>query len=168
MAKIDLNNLVRPKQINSPDTKVYEEVVDTDFVYTDLHLDLELLKNIGLGKTSTPSKDIRVDNDIEAIKNSVRNILTTKKGEKILAPEFGSSLEQYLFEPVTEVYGRLIGQEILNDIENFEPRIRVEKIKVVPQPDENQYQILLVYSFLDITKENVLNILALRGGEILI
>lgn len=168
MAKIDLNNLVKPKQVNSPDTKVYEEVVDTEFVYTDLHLDLQLLKNIGLGKNSTPSKDIRVDNDIEAIKNSVRNILTTKKGEKILAPEFGSSLEQYLFEPVSEVYGRLIAQEILNDIENFEPRIRVEKIKVVPEPDENQYQILLVYSFLDITKENVLNILALKGGEILI
>jgi phage baseplate assembly protein W len=168
MAKIDLNNLVRPKQVNSPDTKVYEEVVDTDSVYTDLHLDLQLLKNIGLGKNTTDSKDIRVDNDILAVKNSVRNILTTKKGEKILAPEFGSSLEQYLFEPVSEVYARMIGQEILNDIENFEPRIRVQKIKVVPQPDENQYQILVVYSFLDITKENVLNILALRGGEILI
>jgi phage baseplate assembly protein W len=168
MAKIDLNNLVKPKQVNSPDTKVYEEVVDTDFVYTDLHLDLQLLKNIGLGKNSTPAKDIRVDNDIEAIKNSIRNILTTKKGEKILAPEFGSSLEQYLFEPVSDVYGRLIAQEILNDIENFEPRIRVEKIKVVPEPDENQYQILLVYSFLDITKENLLNIIALKGGEILI
>lgn len=168
MAKIDLNNLVRPKQINSPDSKLYEEVIDTNSIYTDLHLDIGLIKNVGLGTNPSTAKDLIVDNDIVAIKNSIRNILTTKKGEKILAPEFGSSLEQYLFEPINEVYGRMIGQEILTSIENFEPRVNVTKIKVVPEPDNNQYQVLLIYSFLDITKENVLNILALKGGEILI
>lgn len=168
MAKIDLNNLVRPKQVNSPDTKVYEEVVDKEYIYKDLHLDLSLSKTIGIGNNPRDSKDIITDNDILAITNSIRNIFTTKKGEKILAPEFGSSLDQYLFEPVNEVYGRLIGDEILNDIQRFEPRIEVSKISVIPNPDQNQYQIFIYYKFLDIKKESVLNILALKGGEILI
>ena len=49
MAKIDLNNLVKPKEVNSPDTKVSNQVIDVQTVYTDLHLDLQISKNIGSG-----------------------------------------------------------------------------------------------------------------------
>lgn len=166
MAKIDLNNLIRPKQVNSPDTKLNEEIIDVESVYTDLHLDLDLAKNIGLGLNNVISKDILVDTDLVAIKNSIRNIFTTKKGEKILAPEFGCSLEQYLFNPVSDVYGRLIGQEILEAFEKYEPRVEVKKIKVLANPDQNQYEITVLYNFLEIKKQGSLNILALFGGEI--
>lgn len=166
MAKIDLNNLIRPKQVNSPDTKLNEEIIDVESVYTDLHLDLDLAKNIGLGLNNVISKDILVDTDLVAIKNSIRNIFTTKKGEKILAPEFGCSLEQYLFNPVSDVYGRLIGQEILEAFEKYEPRVEVKKIKVLADPDQNQYEITVLYNFLEIKKQGSLNILALFGGEI--
>jgi phage baseplate assembly protein W len=166
MAKIDLNNLIRPKQVNSPDTKLNEEIIDVESVYTDLHLDLDLAKNIGLGLNNVISKDILVDTDLVAIKNSIRNIFTTKKGEKILAPEFGCSLEQYLFNPVSDVYGRLIGQEILEAFEKYEPRVEVKKIKVLSNPDQNQYEITVLYNFLEIKKQGSLNILALFGGEI--
>ena len=81
MAKIDLNNLIRPKQVNSPDTKINEEIIDVESVYTDLHLDLQISKNIGLGLNNVISKDILVDTDLVAIKNSIKNIFTTKKGE---------------------------------------------------------------------------------------
>jgi phage baseplate assembly protein W len=168
MAKIDLNNLVKPKEVNSPDTKVSNQVIDVQTVYTDLHLDLQISKNIGSGLNSVESTDILVDNDILAIKNSIRNIFNTKKGEKILAPEFGSSLEQYLFEPITEIYGRIIAEDILNSIEKFEPRIEVQKINVITKPDENMYDIGVSYKFLQIKKQSVINILALQGGEILI
>jgi phage baseplate assembly protein W len=168
MAKIDLNNLIRPKQINSPDTNITKQVIDKESIYTDLHLDLKLLKTIGVGKNSADSRDIQVDYDILAIKNSIRNIFTTKKGEKILAPEFGSSLEQYLFEPISETYGRAIGEKILEDIETHEPRVIVEKINVLTEPDQNQYTIKVVYRFIEIKKQAQLNIIALQGGEVVI
>ena len=85
-----------------------------------------------------------------------------------MAPEFGSSLEQYLFEPITEIYGRIIAEDILNSIEKFEPRIEVQKINVITKPDENMYEINVSYRFLQIKKQSVINILALQGGEILI
>jgi hypothetical protein len=168
MAKIDLNNLVRPKEVNSPDTKVYNQVIDVQTIYTDLHLDLKIAKSIGMGLNAVESKDIEVDNDILAVKNSFKNIFTTKKGEKILAPEFGCNLEQYLFEPITEIYGRIIAEDILNSIQKFEPRIEVEKINVITKPDENLYEITVSYRFLQIKKQSSINILALQGGEILI
>jgi phage baseplate assembly protein W len=167
MAKIDLNNLIRPKQVNSPDTKLSEEVLDKKSVYTDLHLDIKISKSVGIGFSTINSKDILVDEDILAIKNSIKNIFSTKKGEKILAPEFGSSLEQYLFQPVSESFGRLIAQEIINDLTTYEPRVEVEKVKVLADPDKNQYDILIAYRFLEIKKQSTLSILALQGGELI-
>jgi len=167
MAKIDLNNLVRPKQINSSSTNISKEVIDISSVYTDLHLDLAMSKSIGYGNQEATSRDILVDNDILAIRNSVKNIFTTKKGEKILAPEFGSSLEQFLFEPVDNIHGRLIAETIFNNIKTYEPRIEVTDINVEVKPDENLYNITVQYKFLEIKKQSSINILALQGGELL-
>ena len=137
-------------------------------LYTDLHLDIKIAKSIGIGNKPVDSRDILVDEDILAVKNSIKNIFSTKKGEKLLAPDFGSALEQYLFQPVSESMARLIGQEILNDLVKFEPRIEVEKIKVLADPDNNQYNITIAYRFLEIKKQSSLNILALQGGEVII
>jgi phage baseplate assembly protein W len=167
MAKIDLNNLIRPKEVNSPDTKVSDQVIDVQSVYTDLHLDLQIAKNIGLGLNTSESKDILVDYDILAIRNSIKNIFTTKKGEKILAPEFGCNLEQYLFEPINDIYGRLIAEDILQTIEKFEPRIEIEKINISAIPDDNMYNIEIRYKFKQIKKQSMFNIIALQGGELL-
>jgi phage baseplate assembly protein W len=167
MAKIDLNNLVRPKQINSSDTNPSKQVVDVKSVYTDIHLDLAMGKTIGHGGNDAPSNDILVDTDILAIRNSIKNIFTTKKGEKILAPEFGSALEQFLFEPVDNVYGRIIGETIFDNIKTYEPRVEITNINVITKPDENLYQITIQYKFLEIKKQSSINILALQGGELL-
>lgn len=168
MAKIDLNNLIRPKQVNNPSTIPSQKVDNVESVYTDLHLDLKFKKSIGEGFSPVTSNDILVDNNIDAIKNSLRNIFNTRKGQKILTPEFGSSLEQYLFEPVNNIYARLIADEILSSITQFEPRIEVLKINILPQPEENQYNVTMLYRFLEFKKENVLNIIAQKGGQILI
>jgi len=168
MAKIDLNNLARPKQINSPDTKINEEVYDKTYIYRDLHLDLGISKNIGMGINAVESKDILADDDILAIKNSMRNIFTTKKGEKLLNPEFGCAFEQYLFEPVNDVVANVMGRDILETISNLENRIIINNITIEPVPDDNLYNIQILYSFIDIKKQSLLNLIALKGGEILV
>lgn len=168
MAKIDLNNLVKPKQVNNPNTIISNKVEVVGSTYTDLHLDLGFSKSIGLGNSPANSNDILVDNDEEAIKNSIRNIFSIRKGDKLLNPEFGSSLEQYLFEPVSEVYARAIADDILNTLESYEPRIEITKVTIVPKQDQNQYDAYIRYRFLEINKENVLNIVARRGGQILV
>jgi hypothetical protein len=80
MATIDLNNLIRPKKVNNTTTTSTLQVKNVNPVYVDLHLDLTLENNIGLGNNPVESRDILVDTDIQAIKNSIRNIFTTKKG----------------------------------------------------------------------------------------
>jgi phage baseplate assembly protein W len=168
VAKVDLNNLIRPKQQNNPSTVLSKKVEVVGSIYTDLHLDLQFSKSIGVGTSPANSNDILVDSDEEAIKNSIRNIFSIRKGDKLLNPEFGSSLEQYLFEPVSEVYARAIADDILNTLETYEPRIEVTKVTIVPKQDDNQYETYVRYRFLEIQKESILSIIAKRGGEILI
>lgn len=168
MALIDLNNFVKPKQTNFKVQDYTQRVKQEESVYTDLHLDLNINRSIGIGTNPVNSTDLVIDTDINAIKNSIRNILTTRKGQKILNPVFGCSLDQYLFLPLNDVYARAIGDEILSVIQTYEPRIEVLKIIVTPNINELQYEIKMFYRFLEIKKESVLDILAKKNGEIII
>lgn len=191
MATIDLNNLIRPKQVNSQSTNVNQRVSVINPVYVDLHLDFTIEKSIGIGLNAVQSKDILVDTNIEAVKNSIKNIFTTKKGEKVLNPSFGCSLEQFLFEPVTQLGGRAIGDTIYDGITQFEPRVEVIKVNVQTSPystpkvmmngnflsmvNSNQteeeigpgYGITVIYTLKEINRQDTLNIFAQLGGQIL-
>lgn len=125
MASITIDNL----------KKTYNN--STSVTYTDLHLDV-------IGYPVNTPRDILVDNDIDAIKNSISNLFNTIPGQKLLSPNYGLSLKQYLFEPVTTSTANMIGETILNGITRFEPRVVVDKIKVSGNSDDKQYTITLI------------------------
>jgi phage baseplate assembly protein W len=196
MATIDLNNLIRPKNVNSSITNVAKQATISNPVYVDLHFDIELAKSVGLGNNSANSKDIVVDTNVEAIKNSIRNIFNTRPGEKVLNPEFGCSLEKYLFDPVSNLGAQAIGDDISTALATFEPRVTLIKLYVETQPYSTQsvnlvgnqlttyvqnqnpnvalnigpgYSITLIYKINEFNQQNdYLNIFAQIGGQILI
>lgn len=155
MPAIHLSNLTKPRQTQNQVSDSSKRVSVESHTYTDLHLDIIQSTNIGLGLSTTTGKDIIVDNDIEAIRNSLKNIFSTRKGQKILTPEFGSSLDQFLFQPITNVNANSLGNLILETIQRFEPRITINKILVNPLPDFNTYKIQMFYSFIQINKNGV-------------
>jgi len=169
MATIRLNNISKPREVlTNKNLSEIPKFSDGNPVYTDLHLDLTVQKNVGLGDKPIDSNDIKVDTDIEAIKNSIRNIFSTRKGQKLLNPDFGTSLEQFLFQSVTEFQANIIGNTILNDLKKYEPRVEVLKVEVVMLPDDNQYNVKLYYKFKKIEKRNFLELFVLNDGQIII
>ncbi len=111
-------------------------------LYTDLKLDLSLnyTRDPRIESKDT-IKDIKVSDNLEAIKNSIFNIFTTMPGQKILNPVFGLNLLQFLFTGVTDENAQLIGENILSGLQKYEPRVVVQKIYVVPDAENNTYQI---------------------------
>lgn len=145
MAAIYMDNIVKPRLANDPTvTASTAPIKVSSYIYTDLHLDLQPELNIGTSFTALKTSDIKVDNDENAIRNAIFNIFTTRPGQKILNPRFGSALDQYLFSPITDFRAKLIGEKIAEDLKQ-EPRITVLNISVTPEPDLNEYQILLIY-----------------------
>lgn len=105
------------------------------------------------------TKDISVMENEDSVKNAIRNILLTRKGERFFNPAFGSGIYSVLFEnmsPATESDLRTI---INNALDNYEPRANVLKLEVSPYPDENGVVITLVFSVINRTEPVVMNIL---------
>lgn len=66
----------------------------------------------------------------DQVKSNIKNLLLTKKGERILQPEFGSSLQELLFEPnVDDLEGRI--EDVINEaLEQWLPYITAEEIDI--------------------------------------
>ena len=118
-----------------------------DYYYKDLHLDFAKSGNFStvLNK-KIEGNDIEMDYDESAIKNSIRNMFNTKPGQRFLFPLYGLDLSQYLFEAVSEINGQMIGEKIVNAIDLYEPRVTVMQCKIVAKPDDNEYEITLVFN----------------------
>jgi phage baseplate assembly protein W len=150
MATIYIDNIIKPREVNSPTNYPSKETKPDQYVYTDLHLDFKIENNVGNGLNPVDGNDIVADYDYNAIRNSLYNIFTTRKGQKILNPNFGSSLDQFLFESVNNINAKILGNTILENVNLYEPRIEVQNIQVMPMPDENQYYVIFVYKVLNI------------------
>lgn len=115
--------------------------------YQDLMLDFQYsyTQNKEFKKTNE-IKDLKIDNNLNAIKNSLKNLFTTNRGEKLLNPYFGMNLGNYLFEQVTESNAKMIGENIERNIRDFEPRVKLNAIQVTANPDDNSYIIDIIMS----------------------
>jgi hypothetical protein len=90
----------------------------------------------------------------ENIREAIRIILQTLPQERIMLPEFGAGLEQYLFEPNTVSTHRLLEEEITQALQRWERRIRLESVRVEADPDDAQAAVAVIRYRLAATGEN--------------
>jgi len=66
----------------------------------------------------------------DQVKSNIKNLLLTKRGERIIQPEFGSGLQALLFEPnVDDLEGRI--EDTINDsLEQWLPYVTAEEIDI--------------------------------------
>jgi len=88
--------------------------------------------------------DIISDTDQNAIKNSIRNILTQSR---YLVPNIGVNLKSFIGRDISEGTARAIGNAIDRGISLYEPRVKLEKLIVAGNEDKFLYNIILIISF---------------------
>lgn len=116
--------------------------VNDAYTYADLHLDLKLQQLVtNEAAKNTQQQDAAVDYDLGAIRNSIVNLFLTSPGDKILNPEFGMDLRDYLFMPTSESVAGLVRDVISRNITTFEPRVALQQLNVIPDYDNQQYTI---------------------------
>ena len=67
---------------------------------------------------------------IEAVKNNVKLLLSTDKGERIFQPNLGIGLRRFLFEPITGETTLAIQNEIVDTFNFWLPFITIKDIQV--------------------------------------
>jgi uncharacterized protein len=72
------------------------------------------------------------------IRESIRVILTTDSGERLMRPAFGAGLRGFLFEPNIPSTHRLIQDRVSFALRRWEPRISLVRVTVDADPEERQ------------------------------
>ena len=62
-------------------------------------------------------------------------------GQKLLNPDYGLNISQFLFIPASETMARMIGNRILEGVEHYEPRVTVDNVNVIVDEDTAEYTI---------------------------
>lgn len=114
-------------------------ITSRDVLYSDF--DLSFLKHPN-------TKDVTILKDIDAVKQSVKNLVLTARGERPFQPLLGSNIRALLFEPVDDFTAFDIKEEVEITLKNFEPRARILNIDVVSEPDNNRFRLSIEFQMI--------------------
>lgn len=156
--------------INLKELSKKTNLQDSPFTYIDLHLDIQQA-TLNISNTnaikSVNRKDIEIDNDEAAIRNSIFNILNTRQGQRFLIPTFGCNLLGYIGRPITDQTGREIGRTILDAIRIWEPRVTIDDVLVIGKPSLNEYDITITVTIPSLKRRDIKLIGTLTNSGIL-
>jgi phage baseplate assembly protein W len=79
------------------------------------------------------------------VREAIRIILLTEQRERLRLPEFGGSLGRYLFEPNTVTTRHLIQEQIAKALNQWEPRIAIEAVNVIADPNDPQAAVVTIH-----------------------
>lgn len=74
--------------------------------------------------------------DVETVKRDLLNHIFTIPGERVMLPDFGTRIPLMAFEPLDEVSIQII-EDDLRKVFEYDPRVRLIEIAVLPLPDNN-------------------------------
>ena len=113
-----------------------------------------IFKDLSLNFNQNPvTKDITKVTDVEAIKRSVRNLISINHYEKPFHPEIGSNIRQSLFEPLSTLTAGVLTHNIQSVLETHEPRILLHRVDCTPDIDRNAYNVRLDFFIINATTE---------------
>lgn len=93
-----------------------------------------------------PLNDVKLT-DLEAIYQSIDNIIFTEKGERMFLPEFGTSLAEHIFDPMTRAHASRILYDVVASIREWEPRVLVLRNKSSVQTNPDSHKVVLEIVF---------------------
>ena len=70
----------------------------------------------------------------QSVREVIWNILLTQPGERLMRPEFGAGLKQFIHKPNNETTRRLMADIALKAIQRWEPRIDILELTVSTEP----------------------------------
>ena len=119
---------------------------------------MAIYKDIDFALTKNDSTGIDFKENINAISQSIKNIIFTIRGEHVWDPLFGSGIKNLIFEKVNMINAMRLKDEIEFSLGNYEPRINILEINVTPLIDDNEYDININYEILQLRLNETLNL----------
>ncbi len=97
-----------------------------------------------------------INNDMIGIKNStaiarsIRNLVLTVPGERFFNEDLGSRVSEILFDSIDDISASAIRDEIEETIIKYEPRVKLNNVKVQPNYDNYEFDVTITYDIIGI------------------
>lgn len=106
------------------------------------------------------TNDLKVLTNKEAIKNSVKNLVLTKIGERLLNKYIGTRIGDYLFELNLIFVSSEVKAEIRNVINTYEPRVKLKNVRL--ESIDNNLTVFIEYLIIGEPSVETLEFILLR------
>jgi phage baseplate assembly protein W len=111
----------------------------------------KLYSDIDMNLSDHPvTGDVSRKTDHMAVTQALKNLVLMNHYEKPFHPEIGTGIRQLLFEMIDVNTTASLREEIKNTINNFEPRVILQQLDVIPDYENNGYTINIKYSVINI------------------
>lgn len=100
---------------------------------------------------------IKIDSDnyvLDALNNSITNIIMTPRGSLPGKPKFGCDIHKLVFSQIDDITETVAKEYIRNALSEFEDRIIINHIKFIRVPEYNKLHIEINYNY----KGNISNV----------
>ena len=116
---------------------------------TTINNQLTVYSDFNINFTAHPiTKDLLLLKGVNAVVQSVINLVMTNHYDRPFHPEIGGNVRKLLFELADATTANLLSNEITNVIKNFEKRAQVIDVNVQSDPNNNGYNITIVFTVL--------------------
>ena len=123
----------------------------------------QAFKDIGMAFSKNAfTLDVGVVKNDNAIKQAIKNVILTTPGEKPFNPTVGCRVREMLFEPLDAFVADAIQDEIINTINQFEPRVELSDVAVRSFPDGNKLSVTIQYRIVGIPIVDTINFVLQR------
>tara|TARA_Y100001937_G_C7056918_1_gene301870 strand:+ start:482 stop:883 length:402 start_codon:yes stop_codon:yes gene_type:complete len=85
-----------------------------------------------------------------AISRAIRNLILTVPGDRPFQPALGSDVYESLFETLDQITASNIQQQIETTIIKYEPRVRLNDVRVSPNIPNNSFDVRINYTIVGI------------------
>tara|TARA_Y100000593_G_scaffold94470_1_gene193730 strand:+ start:625 stop:1065 length:441 start_codon:yes stop_codon:yes gene_type:complete len=102
---------------------------------------------------------------IEAVKNNIKNLLKTTKGERLMQPTLGLNLKKYLFEQFTNDLKDTITNDILETFKFWLPFVNVTNIEINMDDSSMRNKMNININFNIVKDPNTLESVTIEIGE---
>jgi len=133
--------------------EIFTNRTKTPDLFSDLRKDLVI---------SPISEDLALLKNENAVKESMKNLILTDRGERLMQPFVGGGIRELLFENLTPGLIKTIENRVKDTILLYEPRCELIDISVSANLDETEIGVNISFYVVNVQQPSSLNVILER------
>lgn len=96
-------------------------------------------------------------NNVETVKRDLLNHIWTIRGERVMQPDFGTSIPMLAFEPLDQNTLKVV-EDDLREVFAFDPRVELIELVVTALPDNNAIYVVADLRYIELNTVETLKL----------